>query len=104
MLTRTPSNDTAVAPPRRPPPKNRRPAQQQTGTGPKGERGRAEYTPEERQQQGQRLVGLIAAAHAQGDREAAQRHWDELRSLVLARLPQEIRAMEAAMGLRKVDQ
>lgn len=47
-----------------------------------------------------RLGTVCAAAHAAGNREAAAKHWNEMREAIEQRSPEQIQRMEARLGLR----
>ena len=47
-----------------------------------------------------RLGSVCDAAHAAGNREAAAKHWNEMREAIEQRSPEQIQRMEARLGLR----
>ena len=83
----------------KPPPERRRPAERKTPAGREVDRGADDSSLGRRQEQAQHLVDLMTQAQLRGDRAQAERHWVELRRLVLSRSPADVAEMERAMGL-----
>ncbi|MGV4800821.1 hypothetical protein ACSMEB_17130 [Stenotrophomonas maltophilia] len=56
---------------------------------------------EQRERRIRELAAAMRVARSCGDRPALRRLWSELRASVLARSPEQVRAMEQCMGMQE---